>query len=120
MEVKDKKQMIVSKMYDQNATGGKGASPKFKMNGQNSGKGGGMAYTMHGKNTGKSGGEGTNEANSSGSFKGKYNQGKKSSMAQKMVNGSVKPSQKGKTSLNSTGKNEGEKMMLGKNEHNRA
>lgn len=45
---------------------------------------------------------------------------KKKALAQKMINGHVKPSQKGKGSLEITGKNMGNKMVEGKDEHNRA
>lgn len=47
---------------------------------------------------------------------------KKHDIAKKMgmINGKSKPSQKGKMSLNSVGKNEGEKNYLGKDEQPRA
>lgn len=117
MELKDKKQMMADKMYCQYGEG-KGASPKFKMRGETTGKDGGMGYKMN-QGSDKGGGQKTKEA-VDGSFKGKYDQGKKDSILRKMINGSVKSSQKGKKSLKSTGNNMGESMMLGKDGDNRA
>lgn len=77
MSIQSKKMSMADKMYHENSTGGVGASPKFKMKGEGKGKLA-MKYTENGKGTTKGGGQGIQQANSKGSFVGKYDQADKS------------------------------------------
>lgn len=101
--------------YTQHGYGGKGSEPKFKQ--INSGVGSASRYTQTAHP--KSASSKYVQANSDGAFSGKYKEAN-AKVTKPMINGNVKPNQKGKMSLNSTGRNMAEKMYLGKDEHNRA
>lgn len=108
-----KKQVVAMKM--QSSRGGQGSDPKFKQT--SSGMGSAPRYTQTGH--AKFASPKVTQANSDGSFTGKYKEAA-AKIIRPMVNGMVKSSQKGRGSLNPTGRDMGEKMYLGKNEHNRA
>lgn len=102
---------LAQKMYHQASKGGKGSKPKYNMVGKE--------HSM--KDRSMAGHEKSIKTRQSieGNFSGKYHQadGKRK---ESMIGGHSKSSQKGRQSLSSHGKNMGEKMYLGKNEHNRA
>lgn len=108
-----KRQEVAMKM--QNSRGGQGADPKYVMRGE--GKGSASKFNQTGHPT-----YSASKYRMSGDeprFEAKYKQGD-AKIKRPMVNGTVKSSQKGRASMNSTGRNMGEKMMLGKDDHNRA
>lgn len=75
MKIADKKAMIADKMYKQNSTGGKGASPKNYQNGKETKGGRGQSFDMVGKSTGYAKGQKYSGANTKGSFgSDKYHQ----------------------------------------------
>lgn len=100
---------MAEKMYNQNGKG-KGKTPSYDQAGTGVGKA--PSYTMNGNGLGKD----VVKKQPMGSFKMGYGQSK----PRRMINGSTKPNQKGQASLKSTGNNEGEKMMLGKDGSNRS
>lgn len=119
MNIASKKIDMASKFYKQNSPGGKGASPKYKQKG-GPGEGPSPKFKQAGARAGHNKFWAPDQAHGEEPPKPKYGM-TKNKLAQKMINGSSKPKQKGKMSLNkASGKNEGEKMYLGKDEHNRA
>lgn len=102
-------------MKMQNSPGGKGASSKYDPHG--SGKGSASPFNQNGHP--KSASSKYRMTGDEPSFTGKYKEAN-AKRNRPMINGSSKSSQKGKRSLESAGKDMGEHMYLGKNEHNRA